>query len=104
MPRPKANDSRCVLGIGNIIGRIEINGSVYGVGDSVTLFRDGDVIGFVLFALVGEVLPEEIEAGIVAKSKTRFVGIAVGQEGKDIAVQFVIFAVFSIGPFVPRLR
>ena len=97
MPCPKAEDSRFVLGIGSVVDCIEINGSVNGVGDSVILFRDGNMIGFVLFALVGEILLEEVEAGIVAKSKTRFVGIAVGQEGKDVAVQFVIFTVFFNG-------
>lgn len=78
MPCPKADNPRCVLGIGDVVDHIEVNGSVHGVGDSVIHFRDGNVIDLVLFALVGEIFLQEIKTGIVAKSEARLVGITVG--------------------------
>ena len=100
VPCPKTDDPRRVFGSGNIIDPIEIDCPIHSVGDSVIHFCDGNVVGFVLFALVGEVFLKEIEAGIVAKSETRFAGIAIGQECEDVTIQFVIFTVFSIGSFV----
>ena len=103
MPGSKADDSRFVLGVGGIVDLIKTDDAVHGVRNSVAPLLDGNVIGFVPFALVGELLLQEVKPGVVPHSEARLVGLAISQKRDNVAVECVILAVLAIGAFVSRL-